>query len=419
MKKKIFTIYFIVLMAAMGGISIATFVTKHCPETFQGDKKSTNVPVIESFEELYPFEKEERELPGTKKISIPWFLSKYLKKVLHAEAGIDLYTKEMNPLYEPFMSIPGWYNEATKNDIIINGSSVIVRLSNGYYTFPFPYSRSEKSWNNLLDFTKWLKPMGIKFFHMISADKGDDSFGTFPEGIPQGYECLAEEYKAYLDENGIDYLMAKPKLLAQNSDFYYWFYKADHHWNVHAGLQMAKESAKKIKELGFEADIDALKRENFTLSIYPNSFIGSLGRAMEPEYIEDMEVYFPINDTKFHIQIPSQGLDLRGNFNETLIVNEYLSMDNSSYCAFLHGDKPLIMIENEKVSNETRLLVIKQSKADIMCPYLANTIRYLDVIDPRCFNGSIRSFIEQTRPDVVMVCIDVPWEGGEKSWELK
>lgn len=50
---------------------------------------------------------------------------------------------------------------------------------------------------------------------------------------------------------------------------------------------------------------------------------------------------------------------------------------------------------------------------------MAMTVRYLDVIDTRSFDGSIRTFIKQTKPDVVMTCMDVPWKGEEHSWNIK
>jgi len=69
--------------------------------------------------------------------------------------------------------------------------------------------------------------------------------------------------------------------------------------------------------------------------------------------------------------------------------------------------------------NQTRVLVIGLCKKDVICAYLSLSVRYVDMITPGSFDGSIRSYIEQTNPDAVILCIDVPWEGGEKYFDLK
>ena len=48
--------------------------------------------------------------------------------------------------------------------------------------------------------------------------------------------------------------------------------------------------------------------------------------------------------------------------------------------------------------------MIKTSDANVVDTYLAFTVEYLDIVDPRHFDGSIRTFIEKTQPDVVLTC---------------
>jgi len=333
------------------------------------------------------------------------------------QARVEKAANQKHPFNYSFQSIVHRFDELTYGDVIPNGYEPIIRLSNGYFAFPYPYSHPDESWNNLLDFSDWLKMRDIKFFHLISADKGDDSFGTIPECVPQGYGRMAGEYKAFLDENGIDYLDSKPGLLAENDDFYYWFYKADHHWNVHAGLLMARESAKRLNEIGVKVDTNAVNKVNFTLSVYPDAFLGSQGRALGLKYSDDMEIYYPKDETDFHIVISDW--ESRGGFDGTLIDRNSLSEKENAYAAFLYGDYPLVNIENYCSDNDTRILVIKMSKANVYCPYFAFTIRHLDVMDVRYYHGSIRSYIEQTRPDAVIACIDVPWEGVGEYLNLK
>lgn len=419
MKKGAFAVCFIALMVAMGVCSIAAYFCAHYLPPDTAGEVQPNVPVVQSYKDIYPFEEEAADVSDTAGSMVLQGLSNCLRAVKCAEAGIDNYTNSSNLLSGPFQLIAKWCDEAVRSDVFLDDERAIVRLSNGYYTFPYPYSRADESRQNLLDFTRWLQAQNIKFVHLIPADKGDDGFGTFPRGVPAGYGRMAEEYKSFLSDHGLCYLETKPRLLEHNSDFYYWFYKADHHWNVHAGLLVAEECAKKLNEVGVAANPEMAEKDRFTLRTYTDSFLGSQGRALGPWHTEDFEVYYPAAETDFRIEIPTLGLDLRGPFAETLIARQHLSYAERCYAAFMYGDQPLIRVENYRSGNDTRVLVLKASKADVVCPYLAFTVRHLDVIDPRHFDGSIRSFVEKTRPDVVVACIDVPYEGSEVLWELK
>jgi len=416
MSKNVFAIFFLAIMVVMGGVSVVIYIQTHLIVNPSNTKfEVTHGHMVKSFAEQYPFQDGEQVYSNSQSITKLGAIHEYMSAMKHAKAGIDFYTKNANPFYSELCGITSWYDESTRGDIITNGQRVIIRLSNGYLTSPYPYSHPVEAWNSLLDFVTWLRARDIQYLSLISADKGDDSFGTIPQGVPVGYTRMAKEYKAFLDQNEIAYLESKPKLLAKNSDFYYWFYKADHHWNVHAGRLMAEETAKRLNEMHIASDTNAAKKENFTLTRYPKCFVGSYSRMLGSPYKENLEIYYPKSTTSFRIVIPSLGIDSTGSFDSTLIAKHYLP----SYSAFLYGDKPLIQIENLLSNNSTRVLVIKQSKAEVYNPYLAFSIRYLDIIDPRHFDGSIRSFIEQTKPDIVITCVDVIWKGDEKFWSLK
>jgi len=436
MKKRLFAIFFLVVMATLGVASVVGYVKTHVPEE---NDDIVFVPMTTSFTQQYPFEREE-VTEATAKIDesamvaeigsaavsaetdSDWLLDAvkgYTSKVNHAVSGVNINTCNLNPLSAFVSSVVSFLDRYDTEEIFYNGGCPFVRLPNGYFTFLYPYSHPDESMNNLVEFTDWLKPCGVKYLSLIAADKGDDEYAVFPEGVPHGYSRIAKEYREFNREHGIEFLESKESLLANNSDFFYWFYKTDHHWNAHAGLLVARETARKLLTMGVEADTSAIAREKFSMVCYPKGFLGSMGYKLGSKYKEDMDVYYPLGESRFHLQIPSRGIDRTDSFDNTLILKQYLLSEKLSYGAFLHGDNPLTRIENMLSPNSTRVLMIKQSKANVLCPYLAFTVRYLDVIDPRKFDGSIRSFIKQTRPDIVITCNDVMYEGSEELWRLK
>lgn len=400
MKKSIFAILSLSLMTIMGIFSIICYFKTHSNKTKQ--------------------ELQVQDLPGVINTEEPTdALSNYIASEKYAVSGIEIYTNQEHPFAPYFKKLLELYDQYGRSDIILNGDSPFVRLRNGYYTFPFPYSHPVELWNTLLEFTDWLKVKNIKYLSLIAADKGDDRYSQFPEGVPLGYSRIVEEYNSLHKEHGIEFLESSRSLIAANSDFLSWFYKTDHHWNVHAGLLVARETAGKLNEMGIPADTNFLRRNRFSLKIYPKSFLGSMGRILGSGYKEDFEVLYPEFQTDLHLQIPESGIDRTGDFDSTLIFRDCLKMNNVSYSAFLSGDHNLLRIENQLSTNNTKVLVLKQSKANVFCPYFALTVRYLDVIDPRHFKGSIRAYIEQTKPDIVITCADVMYEGSEKFWKLQ
>jgi len=407
MKKGLFAIFFLVLMVVLGGASVAGYINTRI-YALKILEETTDVHPVYTFVGDYPFTDDEdnpKPKPESKNMSVPEWIA----------ARTELFTNSENPLSLLFRTALNIYY----HDMFLNGENPFIRLDNGFFTYFYPYSHPVDSWNSLLNFVIWLRKHDIRYLALIAADKGDDTYAVFPEGVPHGYSRMAEEYTAFHEENDIEYLESRKSLVTHNSDFFYWFYKADHHWNVHAGLLMAEETARRLNAMNVDADTDAVIQEKFTLTCYPKSFLGSMGRKLGLSYKEDMEVFYPTGESSFHLRIPSLGMDRTGSFEKTLIAGMCLSPDKSSYYAFLHGDPPLVRIENLLSDNTSRVLVIKKSKADILCPYLAFAVRYLDVINPQCFDGSIRSFIEQTKPDIVITCNDVMYEGDEKFWRLR
>jgi len=422
--KKIYTVCFLGLMMLFGIASVVLFISNHLPTETETNDKTEAV----SFSQQYPFAEDVQNLPtgtadatavSSEKASLG-FIGDYRNLAHMVTDNTEQYLTTLNPLSSPLKKLMNTVTNFISGDIVITGSSAIIKLPNGYLAECFTYCPSLEAWNSILDFSVWLKEKDIPFVSLITPDKSDDSVTVFPTGIPHGYTQTMDEYKAFMVKNEVDYIETKELLLAENDDLYAWFYRTDHHWNVHAAFVTARKTAEYLSDmLSVPADTSVLTDANFMLAVYPDSFLGYYGRKIGDTRKEDMEVFYPKAETDFHIEIPGYGIDKTGRFADTLIDQSLLNPADSSFSAFLYGDHPLVRIENNNCQNGTRVLVIKYSFADALCPYLADTVQYLDVLDPRHFDGSIRSFIEQTKPDVVLLCMGVAIEGYEDSLRLK
>lgn len=360
------------------------------------------------FAKEYPFHDGDIDLTTAEESTL---LRKYLAITDKLIKFIDNYSGKSNIISPFFLNIYGKTIDALGKDLIDDAENPVIRLENGYLTYTYLYSREYAEYAGFTDFKDWLAKKGISFLMVMPAGKSDTGYAVFPKGVPDGDVEKGIEYVKHLDDNGISYLNSGKTLVSENGDFYSWFYKTDHHWNVHAGFAVAKAIAQRLKtEFGLPIDTDILNRTHFNLVAYENVFLGSQGKKATHGYVspENFEVFYPLFDTAFSIEVPSKKIERTDTFEKTLIDPKALKAGNiytnDAYTAFLYGDVPFARIHNLNCKNGTRALMIKTSEANAVNTYLAFTVEYLDIIDPRCFHGSIKTFIEKNHPDVVLTC---------------
>lgn len=371
-------------------------------------RSSVNISHNVVYSEEYPFK---GSVANTKTNNTSSLSNKYLYFTNRLTEYIDSYSGKYNNISSYYFGVYGRTMKAIGKDYIEDHEDPVIRLGNGYLTYVYPDSNESVKYEGVLDFSRWLKEKDIPFLFILPADKSDERYAVYPNGFPKGYSDFEEEYLKYLADNGISYLNSREILVAENKDFYSWFYKTDHHWNAHAGFSIASATAKRLKtEYNLPVDTSVLNKSDFDIVTYKNVFLGSQGRKVTLIYAspENFEVYYPRFVTSFTIAIPTKRLDLTGSLEQILINSEALYetnfYSNDTYLAFLYGNLPLIRIHNLNNKNGTRALMIKTSDANVVDTYLALTVEYLDIIDPRFFDGSIRTFIEKTHPDIVLTC---------------
>ncbi len=378
------------------------------------------LPVVDvRYDKEYPFE--DASADKTARMTIT---EKVESKAQNLKDKINEYSTNENKLSPLYYGVFGAVHRVLGRDLIENSEKNVYRLKDGELVYLTEYEKADSAWEYVSDFAEWLRGNDTAFMYLLPACKNDDSQKDYPAGFGTGYDKTAEEFLQYLSDNGIEYLDAKESLLGIDPEFDNWFYETDHHWNVHAAVAVAEAEAKALSErFGISCDMSVFGEENYTPKVFPKSFLGSLGRKVTMGYVEpeDLEILYPRFDTEFHIEIKQNKIDMTGDFGETLINENIIKAGystKSSYEAFLYGDRKLIRIENKKCENDTRVLVLKQSNADVVNPYFACSVKYMDIIDPRNFNGSIRTFIKETKPDAVVILASFP--GSEDTpWTLK
>lgn len=353
-------------------------------------------------------------------------MDRFASVVEDYKGTINTFSGEEHPFAPLYYYIFGTTNRLLGRNLTENAERNVFRVDGDKLVYANEFKPAPAACKYISDFSEWLTERGTDFYFVIPASKSDDSIITYPEGFESGYAESAAALISFLNENSISYLDTRELLLATGEDFLDFFYNTDHHWNVQAGILVADAILEHLADdFGYPVDRTVCDKENYRSVVYPESMLGSLGRKTALGYTkaDDMEVLFPNFKTDFYVTLPSDGIAQEGEMDGTLLLPDRIGNDlyngGTSYCAFLYGDGALARVENRMCDNGVRVLVVKESKANIVDPYLACGVQYLDVIDPRWFPGSIRTFIEETDPDIVLLIANGPNADDDTTWLLK
>ena len=149
------------------------------------------------------------------------------------------------------------------------------------------------------------------------------------------------------------------------------FYRTDHHWTS-AGAYEA------YRALCSHLGVSPLPTGHFTPTTVSHGFRGTLSSSSSLRYVspDSVELYRFEGDTKYKIS-SEDALPELSSFYHLSALDE-----KDKYKVFLGGNHPLISIREEGAEGKPRLLLIKDSFANSLIPFLA--IHFdIDVIDPR------------------------------------
>ncbi len=395
-----FTTFFIILvliaMMILSGITIIKKIIKK-----EQDNSSINV----DYEKLFPFEAD--EVQTVKKASI---LKKYETIIEDIKTKIEAHTSEQLLGYEKFIELSYIYKDLMLYKLVSNSNELDrVDLGNGYLSQIQNEEDVDKCANNIIEFNKYLKENDITLLYVQAPYKISEN-QPMPSNIYRDY--TNKNVNKFLKQiNGkIDYLDLRKIIKQKKLDNLSLFYKTDHHWLPETGLWVAGEISKYLNNTyNLNLNIENINPDKYNIKIYPKMYLGYDGRyvSLKNAEPEDFDLITPKFNTRLNIKILNKGIDKTDSFENTLIDWSRIEYGNyystSQYGAYAYGEKPLIEIHNELVKNNKKILMIKDSFADVVSPFLALENEYLSIIDLRYYNGSLKSYIKSFNPSLVLI----------------
>ena len=213
------------------------------------------------------------------------------------------------------------------------------------------------------------------------------SVGMYAERLPwlaPSYpQAKVNEFVGSHLEKGITYLDGFDFLRPHKSESIY--YRTDHHWTTY-GAYLAY--AAYAKEKGWQP----LSQSDFIIQTVSDSFLGSYHTRSQFHGVspDTIEVYLPREPVTTEMFIADT------NETWTSMYDESFLKKKDQYSYFLGGVHALMTIttalEPQHVEQD-KLLIIKDSYAHNVIPFLTNHIPEIHVIDIRYYNGSISEYM--------------------------
>ncbi len=166
----------------------------------------------------------------------------------------------------------------------------------------------------------------------------------------------------------------------KNGDFYY---KTDHHWNL-LGAFTAYQALGDV--LGYTPlSQDSIQWEKVEQPFYGTLYSKAITFNQQPD-----DFYLPHFEGEETI---TQTL-VTGDVKDSLYWDEYLTQKDK-YTSFLGGNHACDVIRNSSIHDGSRLLIVKDSYANCLVPFLAQHYEEIYVVDLRAYNGDLYQLIEE------------------------
>ena len=228
------------------------------------------------------------------------------------------------------------------------------------------------------------------------APTSQEVYGT---KIPS-YMGITSE-KAFIDDaykklEGVTSIDCQSFITGHGSEYIY--YRTDHHWTS-LGAYYAYQSA--AKTLGY----NAYSRNMFNVETAGTDFRGTLySKTLDDRITPDtMDYYHLANGEPTLTMTCINGGDVQK--YESLYVREFLDQKDK-YSSFTGSNVPVVTIETD-VDNDKSLLIIKDSYAHSLVPFLSNHYSKITMVDMRYINTDISRLVKLDEYQQVMFMYNV------------
>lgn len=255
--------------------------------------------------------------------------------------------------------------------------------------------------------------IGASFLYVAVPGKGYEE--EYPNDVVNFETANYDRMTQALQERNIPLLNLWEEMASEGLPDTEIYYATDHHWKTFAGFwAFGKICERMHDDYNFEYDAFFTAIDNYDTVVYEDAFLGSLGkkagRWFAPHGVEDLTLIIPGFTTDLFEERPFEGEFRSGSFSETVFYTEILEQKNfhlkDPYYVYLRGNYRLQIFKNNLQHEGKRILLIRDSYACTVMPYLALVSSEIHSSDLRrylIYDFNVVEYMRELRPDYVIV----------------
>lgn len=287
----------------------------------------------------------------------------------------------------------------------------IIRDKTGNLYFPATDVDISNYAQNTIDFSNFLKDKKISFAYIQAPNK---VINGYSEDIIFQYNFSnknADEFLEKLTLNRVDTLDLRKTIVESGIPKEKLFYKTDHHWTTPSAFCAFQEIVQFLKsKYHLAIDEKYISPSNFEKKVIPKCFLGSLGRrvGIEVAGLDDYVFIEPKFETNYEIIDGSiKKVISSGDFRSAIVIDKILNSDDveaNKHATYFEWDYGNLIIKNNIVQNNLKILLIKDSYALPVAAFLSSAIKELHMVDLRAVpTVDLKKYVEGNNFDVVVM----------------
>ena len=170
-------------------------------------------------------------------------------------------------------------------------------------------------------------------------------------------------------------------LSAGKGDFYF---KTDHHWNIYGAFEG-------YKALAHAVGVQPLAKSDFAFQTVSNAFYGTLYSKAITFNPQADDFILPVCNKPSNIT-QQTGKQIR----KGIYWEQYLTKKDK-YATFFGGNHSVDVVKNVDIKDDRKLLIIKDSYANSLVPFLAQNFSEIHIVDLRYYNQNIYQYIKDNK----------------------
>lgn len=210
------------------------------------------------------------------------------------------------------------------------------------------------------------------------------SIDLYPEKVPPfGKQGMHEKIVSQIEETvnpAIQFINPLETLVAKKNEQIY--FRTDHHWTTHAAFYTYQELAVIMGFTPYSLD-------DFEVVTVSDQFFGTFYAKGNDLTIppDTIDIFQPKKEIQYQVEA-DQNYRLEGLYDKSFLDKR------DQYAYFLGGNHAKTVIRSS-LKNNKKLLLIKDSYAHAIAPFLANHFEEIHMLDLRYYNASIQQYIQE------------------------